>query len=252
MKFHCSYHLGDQLFTLFFLNNAAKYWPYINFEFYVPPQYLAEVGNFVAPLPNIALTSEPGGADAWIGQDRCYWTMRVEEKFVDFLIEFHSYLARKFGLPDWPMKDRREMLLPMSNSPKPHKLSGHYFDVLFVNSQALSNQCPNWNQDRLNELALRLSSAGLNVITTHPTGYDIPATTSLGLSLAQVGELASRCIMVAGVANAPFLATFNVKAFPKVQYWINYSIDRVNFDNDRVVRALSIQGLEEEIRKRML
>jgi hypothetical protein len=253
MKFRCSYHLGDQMFTLWYLNLAAKQFPEVEFSFYVPWEYYREISPLAAQFSNLTVTAMPseGMLDCWIGQDGWY-SRRNPNRFVDFLMEFHAHLAAKHGLGQWKVFPREAMLLPAANMVSEHALKDQSFDLLFVNSVAMSNQCPGYNRDDLDQLAKECALNGIRTVVTHPCGMDLPTTTTLGLRLNQLGELASRCRVVAGVANAPFLATFNELAFPKVEWWLNYSIDRVNFDESRVIPILSIRELRDGIVAKLL
>jgi hypothetical protein len=249
-KFFCSFHLGDQIFTLWFLNTAAKYWPGINFSFWVPQCYFEEVAGLARKVPNLKVVTGDKPADSaecWMGQDNYYCTRSNHDRFIDFMMGFHAYLAQKYGLPEWPAKDRRELLIPSECLDPDHIFRHRDYDVLFINSEALSGQCRGVTQEGLNAIARRLGRH-VNVITTHNCGSeDIQFTTQYGLKLNQLGDLASRCKVVAGVANAPYLATFNELAFDKILHWVNYSHDRVNFDDSRVLACDSMETLERTV-----
>jgi hypothetical protein len=180
-----------------------------------------------------------------MGQDGYYNKRPNGHRFIDFMLGFHAYLARKYGLPEWPVTDRRELLLPAECMDPNHALKGQSFDVLFVNSKALSGQCNGIDQVQVNRIAANCASKA-KTITTHPceTG---PSTTELGLKLSQLGELASRCKTIIGIANAPLLVTFNELAFPNVQKWVAWSNDWVNFDDQRVVQAKSSSDLQKAV-----
>lgn len=250
-KFFCSFHLGDQMFLLWFLNVAAKRWPNIQFSFRVPTEYLDELKRLARKTPNLEITDKDDGhcLEGWMGTDGWYGKFNKRaENFVDFQLQFHAYLAKKYGLPSWEVPDRKELLFPAECMDPNHDLSGRSFDVLFVNSQAMSGQCREFNESHLNSLAIHVSKR-CRVVTTHPSGDpDVPSTRSFGLRLSQVGELASRCKIVAGVVNAPFLATFNELAFPNIERWVNYSCDKVNFDDSRVTWCQTQSDLEKVVK----
>lgn len=235
-KFFCSFHLGDQLFLLWFLNNAAKRHPDLQFSFYVEPGYCHEIKALASKLPNLEITDQKDGHDleGWMGLDGWYGSQRDCRRFVDFILNFHQYIAQKYGLPDWPLCTKDDLLIQAENLNPEHPLKGRAFDVLVVNSDALSGECgSDYNKEEFNRAIVHLARSR-SVVTTHPCGHDdIPCTTSLGLTLSQLGELASHCQVVSGVANAPFLATFNELTNTTVKRWLNYSHDLVNF-NDRV------------------
>jgi len=241
-----SFHCGDQLFMLMFLNIAAKRTT-DEFVFSVRPEYVDQVRGMARKLPNLIITDKhvDGSFDGWIGRDNWYQTRRNPSKFLDFLIEFHGYIAKLLGL-SWATPSHKEMLFPAESMDPNHPLSGQSFDMLFVNSTPLSGQCHGFSQGLVDELVRRFAGK-FKLVATHPCGDDrIPVTTQLGLKLNQIGELASRCKFVVGVANAPFLATFNELAFPHVKRWVNYSHDLVNFD-DRVVLVNGVDQLEREL-----
>ena len=243
-----SYHIGDQLFSLMFLNLAAKRYD-DEFIFSVKPEYFAEVSGMAARTPNLIVTDRhtANSFDCWMGRDGWYQTRRNPNKFLDFLIELHGHCAELLGLKDWTTPDKKELLFPGLSMDIEHPLSGQSFDLLFVNSTPMSGQCHGFVQSWIDEVARRHSKK-FKMVVTHPCGDDsIPVTTKLGLRLNQLGELASRCKIVAGVANAPFLATFNELAFPSVQKWLNYSHDLVNFD-ERVIMTNGIDRIDEELK----
>jgi len=245
-KFKCSAHIGDHIFTLWFLNAAAQYWPHHHFSLWIGPNAFDEIRRLARKVPNLEVTDREDGhtIECWMGRDQFYHHFRQHGRFLEFMAQFHAYLCRKHGLPEWPMKNKLEMLLPADSLDDAHALKDEAFDVMFINSAALSGQCGGWDQERVHEMARKCATSGFKTVVTHPCGLDIPTTLSLGLKLNQLGELASRCKIVAGVANAPILATFNEKAFQSVRHWIGYSCDRVNFDDQRVSWAYSPDELE--------
>jgi len=193
-RFKCQCHIGDQIFMLWFLNAAAKRWPDINFSFWATAY--DEVKPLARALKNLEITRQDEGhaIEGWMAQDGFYHAYRGDgSKFIDFMIRFHAYVCLKNGLPEWTMPDRREMLLPAECMDGEHALKGESFDVLFVNSAAMSGQCANFDQEGLNEMARRVVKSEFKTVVTHPCGLDVPTTTTLGLKLNQLGELASRC-----------------------------------------------------------
>jgi len=248
-RFFCIYNLGDHIFLLWFLNNAAKLYPDVDFSFCPRQPYLDEVRRLAAKLPNLEIAEKNDGhnLDGWMGQDNIYGRFRGDgSRFIDFQIVFHRMLAEKIGLPNWPIIDRRSMLLPAENMSDNHPLKDESFDVLFINSAAMSGQCSGWNQERIHELAVK-TARRYRTVVTHPCGCSAPVTTQLGMKLCHLGELASRCRIVAGVTNSPFLSTFNELAFPNVKMWLNYSQDCVNFDNDRVRHCREINDIADAL-----
>ena len=258
LRLFCSYHLGDQIFTLWFMNAAAKLFPNIRFSLWVEPRYFAEVKALARPLPNLEVTATYANhtqLEWWLG-DWCLYRRNPDRpNFVESMIKLQALLASRYDLPHWVIQDKLEMLLPGECMDPNHALKDQSFDVLFVNSEPMSGQCVGHNHQRMNELALELFASGLKVVTTHPCGLSrIPNTTGLGMTLAQIGELAFRCRVVAGVCNAPFLATFNELAFSNVERWVNYGTDKVDFDAQRVVWAKDMIEFERalDLCRRML
>jgi hypothetical protein len=250
-RFNCgTYHLGDQLFALWFLGLAAERFPNSQFSFWVEPRFYDEVKALARKLPNLEVTSRFDNhtrLEWWHGDWAVHMRNPDREHFVDSMAKLQIHLASKFGLEPWELADKQKFLFQKECLKRPSQLDSDRYDVLFINSTPMSWQCIHYNPDQVNWLARSLKQRGLSVIATHPCGDDeIPVTTDLGLSLAHIGELASRCRFVVGVANAPFIATFNELAFKTVEKWVNYGCDVLNFD-DRVIGASTMGEFETAI-----
>ena len=243
-KFFCDYHLGDQLFVLWLLNEAARLWPHIKLSFCVEPTYFNEVKALARKLPNLEVTDKMDGhvqLEWWHGDWATHKRNPDRPHFVSSMLKLQKLIAAAYGLPELPAIEKTNLLLPAECMDSTHTFNRDFeFDVLFVNSAPLSGQCVGYDANRMNVIAVDLIGRGLKVVTTHPCGYEnVSVTTELNMTLAQIGELASRCRVVAGVANAPFIATFNELAVQKIERWINYGCDVLDFD-DRVVGANSL------------
>lgn len=246
-RFYCNYHLGDQIFTLWFLQNAAKLWPDLHFSLFVEPTYFEQVRELAVKLKNLEITNVFNNhtqLEWWAGHWAVARRNPDSEHFVDSMMKLQGHLAMKYGMPGWPQLSKFDMLLEKECMSSDHPLRDESFDILYVNSSPLSGQCPNYNPDRVNRIARTLVERGFKVVTTHPCGLDVPCTSQLGLRLCHIGELASRCGMVAGVANAPFISTFNKLAWDRVGNWVNFGTDVLNF-NDRVIGTPTMELFEE-------
>jgi hypothetical protein len=175
----------------------------------------------------------------WLGEWAVHRRNPHPDRFVDSMANLQVVMAKNMGMPSWTPLAKEEMWLPLRAEAKNHPLCGRAFDVLFVNSWPLSGQCIDFDMTRMNRAAVSLAAKGLKVVTTHPCPGVDTCTTDLG-------ELATRCQNVVGVANAPFIATLNQEARKSVKLWVNYSTDFLNFDH-RSVWARTIQEFEEAL-----
>ena len=115
---HCSsYHLGDQLFGLWFMRTAARRYPDTHFSFFVPPQHFKEVQSLSLELPNLEITprfDQHTTIEWWLGEwnvDRCN-PDRLH--FVDSMIKLFPLLANRLGLTAWPEEpvNKASLLIP--------------------------------------------------------------------------------------------------------------------------------------------
>lgn len=208
----CDLRLGDNLAHLHFMRSLAKAYPSIHFVHGARREYLPQLVDVVCDLPNLQLMESahvPAGAiNAW-KNDCGYWERNpLRNSYAPFMLEWFGVLAARMGL-DCPLTKPGELLFDYPALDRKH-VSWQPFDVLLVNSHALSGQFREHDDLAFHILCSDMLQAGLSVWSTAPNGNRTGCTMHLGLNVTAIGQLSqfARCIIA--VSTGPSWPTFNV------------------------------------------
>lgn len=166
------------------------------------PEYHFQLRELIAGLPieikdcqNIPTES----IDFWIASAR-YESMGLHyDSQIDitaFVMEYLNCMAEECGYAR-PIKERREMLLDFPSIAGFSLLDE--IDVLFLNVDPKSGQCPHYSSSEMDALEIKLIESGLIVASVKDFRY----------TLAAVGRLSTRAKMIIGCATGPFWPTMN-------------------------------------------
>ena len=206
MIWSCGAHLGDALWTANFLRRMPG-----EHTFHVLPEYVNGIAELMSDRPVKILSTEdnrPADArDTWIanasleGRGVFY---RGQEDIMGFVMEYHNHLGGEAGMPCPVYNTRQEMLWDSASIlaavPRvPHP------DLLVINSDPRSGQCPEYSRSEMMEVieTLRHRYPHLRITCTNINGVD-------DWSLAEIAAMSITAKYIVAVANGPHWATWNI------------------------------------------
>jgi hypothetical protein len=201
---HNAYHLGDNLVHLNFLRKVALANPDRQFVHAAQWQYLKQLQDVVADVPNVELkdfnyTTPSDSINAWRGDKQFWYSHPDRNDFVKFHVEaWFPYLADRMGVEN-PIKCAKDMLFDYPALLQQKFVAG--FDVLIINSPPSSGQFPSYNEFALYEIGNRIKNKGFTVLLSHPYS---------GMSVSWYGFASMQCHTILMVSTGPSWPTFNV------------------------------------------
>jgi hypothetical protein len=134
------------------------------------------------------------------------------------MYEFFEYVSDHIGLP-FPFKDRDGILL---NNPSilenAHPDLSDEFDILLVNSSALSGQYRR-PQKHFDDFIAELKDQYSIIVTKAVADKTIPCTLDYGLNLMQIGNLSTKAKYIVAVGTAPIIPCMNIWSIDTVKNW---------------------------------
>ncbi len=202
---HNAYHLGDNLVHLHFLRKVAIANPDRQFVHAAQWQYLRQLQDVIADLPNVELkdfnyTTPSDSINAWRGDKQFWYSHPDRNDFVKFHVEaWFPFLADRMNVEN-PIKCAKDMLFdyPAIKAVKTFPIP---FDVLIINSPPGSGQFQTYSEIAFDSIRTRMVEKGLDVVTTWPA---TPA------SATQYGHLSLHCHTILMVSTGPSWPTFNI------------------------------------------
>ncbi len=173
-------------------------------------QYLSQLKDLVADVPNLGLTdfnymTPSDSIDAWRGANGFWYHSDIRNDFVKFHVEqWFPHLAERLKVEN-PVKRVKDMLFDYPAIKSATRYSGA-FDILIVNSSPGSGQFSGYNHFAVGQIAQDMAARGLNVITT--TGLQDPSLHMFTVS--EIGFLSLSCHTIFMVSTGPSWTTFNV------------------------------------------
>jgi glycosyltransferase involved in cell wall biosynthesis len=223
---HCSVRLGDNLSHLQFLRKLARRYRRTIFRHTAHADYLLEMRDVVADIPNISLVSEikDGSIEVWKGHEGFWYEHPDRNDFVKVYIAWFDELARKMGLEN-PIKQASDFLFDYPALLQKTPLDGP-FDFLIINSPPMSGQLKAYTD--LEKTCLDLKNKyGFTVISTAPV-LGVECTQDYKLSVTAIGSLSRQCRNIIMVSTGPSWPTFNIYNQESVEMRI------VMLDNERL------------------
>lgn len=198
-------HLGDALWTAHFLRRLPG-----SHTFHVLPEYVAGIAELMADRDVKILSTDerpPEARDTWIANASLesrgvVW--RAQEDIMGFVQEYHNHLGGEAGLPHPAYVSRRDMLWDSASilAKLPHV---PHPDILVVNADPKSGQCPDYSRGEMMEVieTLRHRYPSLRITCTNINGVD-------DWSLSEIGAMSMTAKYIVAVANGPHWPTWNV------------------------------------------
>jgi len=229
IEFFNEYHLGDNVFHIMFLRKLCSMTT-DNFVYYVNHAYLVELQHHVVEYESrITLLplqqKTPTAINAWIGE--IYYTHPNKRMYDIFYVDWFNYLTTKiYG---------KSLNINLYSDYQPLSISKNPIDILVINSLPQSNQFPlniALFDNKIKELAQKYS-----VITTRKI-EGVPCTLDNGLTLVDIGCIASNASHVVAINTGPITACLNKWAISRVKSWIVGDVNHsYSFDNVTQVKS---------------
>lgn len=208
-EFFNEWHLGDQIFDLFYLSRLAVLHPD---DFYVYYCHVSDqIRELVEDLDNIEIAPlanrTPAAIGSWIGTDRYWHTSPLRNDYPRFYLDWFNQLEARTGVRN-PFSDTEQFWFDFASILKPVSPSRR-FDVLLVNSRPDSGQFP-YDPNQMRQLAELLAEQGLSVIATDHCGVrGVECTRDHRLSISGIANLSNRCRFHVMISTGPSWLTFN-------------------------------------------
>lgn len=253
-------HLGDNLVHLHFLRKLAQRYPEIHFTHGAQEQYLGQLHDLVADLPNLTLTNlettGQGAINAWRGAGAHWYSHPRRNDFVSYHLEWFRHLAKQMGLES-PIHSAADMLF---DYPELFSLSHERmwptgnFDFLLINSAPQSGQFTGYSAKAFDDLYRLLGQAGHTVITTERTVFsDAHCTRKRGYDITAIGRLAQSVKHIIGCVTGPMWTTWNIWNRHTVQTRILLlDHERVDLIPEHTIHTNSLTLVPELLRDRGL
>ena len=241
-------HLGDHLVHLNFLRRLAKKYQEHGFVYYANISYINQIVELVMDLDNLKVApmiqAPPTALNVWRGVDGFFYRHPLRFEFAEFHLEWFSALALKMGLVS-PIETKHDLIFdyPAINNPR---IRAAKYDLLFINSEPLSNQVANYNEADINSLLLALKHAGVSVWTTKKTDL-FPCTLDYNLSVTGVGTLSNNARIICGIPTGPVWPTFNIWNLPTIERRIFLLKEETLDFPGNTVTVRSMEGLWREL-----
>ena len=235
LLFRSAYHLGDSVFAIHYLRNLLAQNDELICTLFINKKYNSELKYHIvgyedrlklARWIDVAPAEKRFGIKAvelWHGSMPTPFSDKCKDVFNKNVInsnlyEFFEYVSDHIGLP-FPFKDRDGVLL---NNPSilenAHPDLPDEFDILLVNSSALSGQYrghPKHFENFISELKDKYSI----IVTKAVDDQNIPCTLDYGLNLMQIGNLSTKAIYIVAVGTAPIIPCMNIWSIDTVKKW---------------------------------
>ena len=256
-----SFHLGDCIFVMVYLNSIKQYIidNNIHINFYINNQYINQVSEFI-PCDNIKIYSiekKPNDAkDTWINSlnkfsfenhvesNRTTYDRNISDKktsFNDYLALFLSEIGSFFGLPSMSsfIYEDEDLLKRYENLDSKYK----NIDVLILNSTPHSGQY-NYNKDEWNKFIINLNSH-YNIVTTEKVD-GILCTADNKLTIKDIAAISTHSKYIVAVNSGPLVPLFNKYTLEYTNKW--YIFDITAFYNlNNFVNNMPLPDIESEL-----
>lgn len=258
---YCAFRLGDNLAHLHFLRAMAKAHPLIHFQHAALREYLPQMIEVVADLPNISLRdirscNGEAGINAWKNAGGFWETHELKAKYAEFMLVWFDVLAQRMGLRspfsqpsdllfDYPALQRKD---EGSVTLHPRRIQFVPFDFLVVNAIPMSGQWAGADWVGLNTLIQTLAQK-YSVITTQQTGFNITATEQIpGFTVTDIGALSQFANQIIAVSTGPSWPTLNIWNAGK-PFYVLMDTESLGL-HDGIVQCETVEKCARELKRR--
>lgn len=228
-------HLGDLIWAARLLHAV----PGLH-DFYMNATYVPEM-TAILEGTGISVFDQEGkpeeflrNTDCWIANGRSGFPYDHPRDIVDFIRRYMNALGEQAGFPN-VFPDRYSMLTQFPSTLK--HCPAPEFDILALNTDPGSYQCPNYSNDEfdvlLSELGKKQKVLAINPTKSVPWGR---------FNIAQIGNLSMRAKLIIGGASGPVFPTFNIwnTTIPRYVFldpiFLDYGMPCISHSNTEVMR----------------
>lgn len=174
---------------------------------YVKLDYVAQLRELVTgTLIRVESVTQmpPGTQDGWIANGRFESEGLVYRNQIDILGFVRAYMNH-VACAGRDLIPNAESFLCDFPAPASY-VPTLQFDILALNCNPLSGQCPGYSGSEFDGLLSQLQEKGHRIQATNPT----KSCPWGNFTLAQIAYLSTRCGIIIGVASGPLFPTFNI------------------------------------------
>lgn len=244
INIHNEYHLGDNIFTIHFLNKYVD--TNISFNYYVNEPYINELLKHIKNKNINLLPLHPRPNDSynmWIGDEDYYYNIieKLDFKYDLFYVNFFKKTSEKLDLES-KINSIEDMLFDNSNYQIDHPNGYNY---LIINSVPFSKQF-NYVEGDFIKLCDYFNDKGITFITTKKV-KEYECTLDFDMSIVDIGNLSNKCENIIGVNTAPLITTFTKQNIGLVNK--RFILDKtLTFSyNDRIIQINNVNDIYELI-----
>lgn len=216
MNFYNNFHLGDNIYSLIFLNNIIEN-NNIKINYSFRGIYNQELNRHNYKNINFKNALLPKSINTWIQANNVWgkYNQLINKKgycyYDDFYLHFYKDLANRNNLKH-SFKEIRDTLY---YHPDLEERRYDDYDFFIMNSRGFSDQYK-FNNNDFKKFVEKLDG---KVITTQKIpGYE--STMEKGMSLLDIANLAIGCKYIIGVHTAPYSTALNKKSVDTVKKWV--------------------------------
>lgn len=204
MKIGCGAHLGDCYWCCQMLSRVQDEEKTI----YVKSEHVNALAGLFSSITVLPVEQMPEGTpDGWIANGRfadkgVHWS--CQEDIMGFVRQYMNGFAAEAGIAG--AFDQPESMLCGQFSMILEDVPVPAFDILAVNCDPTSGQCPGYSSSEFDGLLLQLRSRGHRVLCTNPTS----ASPWNNFTLREIGNLSIRAKTIIAVASGPMWPTWNI------------------------------------------
>jgi len=245
---HNLYHLGDNIYSLIFINNIIENND-INIEYSCRPNYLKELEyHNYKDIKLFGIQQLTDSVDTWIQANNVWVEYYLKQKdkgeyyyYDEFYLHFYNDLAKRNNLKHTFSNIEDTFYY----HPDLEERRYDDYDFFIINSHGGSGQFSYIPNDFV-VLANKLRDVGYSVITTEKI-KGVDSTIEKGMTLKDIGNLSIGCKNIIAVHTAPIVTALNKISFNSVDNWIllndkNISYKMVNMKVYDDVKKIEIDG----------
>lgn len=231
-------HLGDCFWQCLLLHALGD-----SQDFYVPTHYVADLSLLVSGTNIHIHSNEQAPVDAqdcWIANAR-YEAIGVkyehDTNIMQFVLRYLNAQAATNGYTA-PFTTTEDLIACFPSLEPKGSDSGP--DILVIDSNPLSGQCPGYSESHMADLVAKLDQR-----------YKVSTVANRGLSLSSIGRIASRARLIVGVATGPWWPCGSIWA-KDVPRMVMLNPIRLDFGLNNVTpkrHCHSVADLEEALRE---
>lgn len=221
IKFYNTYHLGDTLFFIHFLNKLSLLYKDREFYFYCDKKYHDELNLWINNKDKIILEDldkrSKDSIDCWVNKYKDFDNRSKFNLFYDKIyLSFYKKLCKELKIKN-PIENSKKFLFDELQILTNNIKTTEKFDYLIINSKPGSHQW-NYKEEDFNHLFEKTIDKNSSAITTSKNNYNFPCTLDYKMSLLDIATSSLLCKNIIGIHTAPHVPCINKWAINNSKY----------------------------------